>query len=230
MESKIRILVVDDDQDVHELLAVILAGAGIEPIFASDGAAAMELLATNPDIVLVLLDWMMPRMDGMAVLRELQNQPDPPPVMMLTARSDFQEVEEVLANGAVGYIVKPIEKGVLLSKIDDFLKRNRETAQARASRRKPLCLRAWTHFTVINISDSGVCFESSFPIPKGGVVFLESDDVCRRLDVPLGQRYPVRVANCSGMSNRYHIGAEFIGLTPKITHKIRKVSQRAAWL
>jgi two-component system chemotaxis response regulator CheY len=229
MAEKMKILVADDDQSILRLLTAILERNDFQPLTARNGAEALTQLAENPDIVLMILDWMMPVMNGLEVLDELEKQSDPPPVLMLSAKTDREDVQEALARGAMDYVLKPVQKDALLFKIDNILERNREQAKARAARRKPVHLQAHTALTITDISETGVQLEASFPVEKDAVIFLESDDLTLKLDQPRNQRYAVRVASCEGKGNHYRIGAEFVGLSPQLQQQIRKVSQSAGW-
>lgn len=106
-----RILVVDDDEDVREVCAI--AGrrlGGWEVLLAAGGEEAVELARSEqPDVI--LLDVMMPRIDGPTTLRMLREDPRTAeiPVVFLTAKALKQEVESYLALGATGVILKPFD-------------------------------------------------------------------------------------------------------------------------
>jgi CheY-like chemotaxis protein len=101
-----RILVVDDEEDVQVLICRILKDAGFEVDSAHDGAAALELLERQrPD--LVVLDLMMPGIDGWGVLERMRASPNPPPVVVLTARTDFGTFTRGVREGASAYVCKP---------------------------------------------------------------------------------------------------------------------------
>lgn len=112
-----RILIVDDEEDILELLKYNLEAEGYHPLLASDGVQAIELAQTVPD--LLILDVMLPRKDGWEVIRELREDPltRTIPVIFLTAKSS--EVDEIvgLELGAEDYIVKPISIRKLLARV-----------------------------------------------------------------------------------------------------------------
>ena len=110
-----RILVVDDDQAISEILGIVLRAEGFEPYFCADGAKAMEVFRqTNPD--LVLLDLMLPGRDGIDICRAIREESGIP-IVMLTARSDSQDIVTGLESGADDYIVKPIKNKELIARI-----------------------------------------------------------------------------------------------------------------
>lgn len=110
-----RILVVDDDQAIAEILGIVLRAEGFEPSFCADGAQAMDAFRkTQPD--LVLLDLMLPGRDGIDICRSIRDESGVP-IVMLTARSDSQDVVTGLESGADDYIVKPIKNKELIARI-----------------------------------------------------------------------------------------------------------------
>ena len=119
-----RILVVDDDPDVRRLVEMKLHLDGIETVSAADGAEALEILGQE-SIDLVVLDLMMPVMDGYEVCRRMQADPalSSTPVIMLTARAQANDIEAGFDIGATDYIVKPFSPRELLSRVRGVLLR-----------------------------------------------------------------------------------------------------------
>ena len=110
-----RILVVDDDQAISEILGIVLRAEGFEPYFCADGAKALDAFhKCNPD--LVLLDLMLPGRDGIDICRAIRLESGIP-IVMLTARSDSQDIVTGLETGADDYIVKPIKNKELIARI-----------------------------------------------------------------------------------------------------------------
>ena len=110
-----RILVIEDEKDIAELISMGLRGAGYETALCHDGAMALEAFRrTNPD--LVLLDLMLPGRDGIEICR-LIRQESGVPIVMLTARSDSQDIVTGLESGADDYLVKPITSTELVARI-----------------------------------------------------------------------------------------------------------------
>lgn len=110
-----RILVVDDDLALAEMIGIVLRAEGYEPSFCSDGAAALAAFrSTNPD--LVLLDLMLPGMDGIDVCTHLRAESGVP-IIMLTAKGDTADVVRGLESGADDYIVKPFNPQELIARV-----------------------------------------------------------------------------------------------------------------
>lgn len=121
-----RIVVVEDDPDVLALVEHKLTRGGHEVTTASDGVAGLALIeSTRPD--LVVLDWMMPRMNGLEVCQAVRADPDldATRVMMLTAKAQEQDVVRAFASGADDYLSKPFSPAELLTRVTALLARTR---------------------------------------------------------------------------------------------------------
>lgn len=108
MRRAARFLVVDDDEDLLVLLAGILADLGHEVSFAGDGASALRQLTADPPDVLVL-DLVMPGLDGWSVLRQLRSRSDPPAVVVLSAYLDSLSSAHAAHMGVVACVRKPFD-------------------------------------------------------------------------------------------------------------------------
>jgi len=116
-----RVLVVDDDTALAEMLGIVLKGEGFEPVLCFDGDKAVDLFrAMRPD--LVLLDLMLPGRDGIEVCREIRRESGVP-IVMLTAKSDTVDVVLGLESGADDYVVKPFKPKELIARVRTRLRR-----------------------------------------------------------------------------------------------------------
>jgi two-component system phosphate regulon response regulator PhoB len=121
---KPKILLVDDEPDALELLGLKLREEGFAPSFASDGAKALEAVQTDrPD--LIVLDWMLPEVDGLEVCKILRRDPATIdiPILMLTARAAEMDRVLGLELGADDYVAKPYSPRELVLRIRKLLKR-----------------------------------------------------------------------------------------------------------
>lgn len=124
-----RILVVDDDAAVRESLGRALRLEGYDVELASDGAEALERLATDGDDPdLVVLDVLMPNIDGLEVCRRLRRMGSHLPVLMLTARDEVADRVAGLDAGADDYVVKPFALAELLARVRALLRRSADEA------------------------------------------------------------------------------------------------------
>ncbi len=119
-----RVLIVDDDLALSEMLSIVLRQEGLEVSHAPDGSTALATLReARPD--LVLLDVMLPGMDGIEVCRRIRAESGIP-IVMLTARSDTVDVVVGLESGADDYVVKPFKPQELIARIRARLRRGDE--------------------------------------------------------------------------------------------------------
>jgi len=112
---KARILVVDDDEALAEMIGIVLRNDGFEPVFCADGGQALDVFrSSKPD--LVLLDLMLPGSDGIEVCRQIRGESDVP-IVMLTAKSDTSDVVRGLESGADDYVPKPFKPAELVARV-----------------------------------------------------------------------------------------------------------------
>jgi len=116
------VLVVDDDQDLAEMLGIVLTGAGIDVDLVSRGDEALEAFRNNPPD-LVLLDVMLPGLDGIQVCKQIRAE-SMVPIVMLSAKGDSHDVVRGLEAGADDYMVKPFRhQSELVARIRTRLRR-----------------------------------------------------------------------------------------------------------
>ena len=125
-----RIMVVEDDAELRQLFCRVLSRNGFSPLEASDGIDALELLEHHA-VDLIVSDIMMPRMDGYALVRTLRSGGSKLPVLMITARDGFQDLQSGFLSGADDYMVKPINVNELVLRINALLRRAQMVAERR---------------------------------------------------------------------------------------------------
>lgn len=120
-KDKLRILVVDDDAALAEMLQLVLRQEGFDTVHCATGSEALKCFrTTRPD--LILLDLMLPGRDGVSVCRDIRAESGVP-IVMLTAKSDTSDVVEGLEAGADDYVAKPFKAKELLARIRTRLRR-----------------------------------------------------------------------------------------------------------
>ncbi len=127
---KSMILVVEDEEAIRELITLNLNVSGFITEEAEDGLQALERVRIHrPDMI--LLDWMLPGLDGLGVLRKLKSDINLSsiPVMMLTAKSEENDIVLGLEMGAADYVTKPFSNKVLIARIRALLRREEEIPQ-----------------------------------------------------------------------------------------------------
>jgi signal transduction histidine kinase/CheY-like chemotaxis protein/HAMP domain-containing protein len=112
-----KVLIVDDDVRNIYALATVLEGAGLQVVFAENGRDGIEVLKKTPDIGILLLDVMMPEMDGYETMRRIRAMPEHAalPILALTAKAMKGDREKCLTAGASDYVTKPVDPDQLLS-------------------------------------------------------------------------------------------------------------------
>lgn len=138
MNERPRILAVDDEEFNLDILEADLEDAGFEVIRAEDGVTALEKLEQEKNFDIILLDRMMPRMDGMQVLAKLKADPvyRNIPVIMQTAAAQSQQILEGIQAGAYYYLAKPYEEEMLIGIINAALNESRNQHQMQEAIRK----------------------------------------------------------------------------------------------
>lgn len=120
--DKIKILVVDDESRMRKLVKDFLDREGFEVLEAGDGMEAMEIFYEEKEIALIILDVMMPKMDGWQVCREVR-QSSKVPIIMLTARSEERDELQGFDLGIDEYISKPFSPKILVARVEAVLRR-----------------------------------------------------------------------------------------------------------
>jgi len=157
MAQPSRILVVEDEADLAELVAYNLRRVGHDVQLAHDGLRALQAAQRErPD--LVVLDLMLPRMDGGEVARRLRSDPATAsiPILMLTAKATEADELAGLALGADDYIAKPFSMPVLIARVDAVLRRTAEPTDQDASRLGDVTIDSDRHRAVIGEEDLGL--------------------------------------------------------------------------
>lgn len=128
----IKILVVDDEERMRKLVKDFLAIKGYKVIEAADGEEAIEIFMSDKDIKLVLLDVMMPKLDGFDTLKGIRQYSEVP-VIMLTARSEERDELMSFKLGVDEYITKPFSPKILVARVEAILRRSLGTEEKKLS-------------------------------------------------------------------------------------------------
>ncbi|MCD8340547.1 MAG: response regulator transcription factor [Clostridiales bacterium] len=125
-----RILVVEDNADMRELFCTVLNGSGYQAIPASDGVEALDIMEREY-IDLLIVDIMMPRMDGCELTRSLRDAGYTLPILIVTAKDQFDDMQMGFRAGTDDYMVKPIDVRELVLRVEALLRRARISSEKR---------------------------------------------------------------------------------------------------
>ena len=119
METRMRVLVIDDSRTVRIIIRQALAEAGLNVIEAANGRDGLDQLRAHDDVELVLVDWNMPEMNGLEFVQAVRAERsyDPVRIMMVTTETEQEQVVRALNAGANEYLMKPFTKEVLVAKL-----------------------------------------------------------------------------------------------------------------
>lgn len=138
MEKKQSILVVDDEKDIREVIEIYLANEGFEVITACDGLEALEKLE-NTNIDLIILDIMMPKLDGIRTCLKIREEKKMP-IIMLSAKGEDSDKILGLNIGADDYVVKPFNPLELVARVKSQIRRNTSFNEPREENSDEICV------------------------------------------------------------------------------------------
>ena len=125
MEQQYKILIVDDEPDIREVVSVLLGSEGYQVVQAENGGSAVEMVYADKRIDLVILDIMMPGMTGVETCEMIRKR-STVPILFLTAKSQDQDKVDAYSQGGDDYLVKPFSQTELIMKVKSLLRRYKE--------------------------------------------------------------------------------------------------------
>ncbi|MCH4193025.1 MAG: response regulator transcription factor [Butyrivibrio sp.] len=126
--DRLKILVVDDESRMRKLVRDFLVKSNFDVVEAEDGSKALDLFFADKEIALIILDVMMPKMDGWQVCREIRAY-SKVPIIMLTAKTDERDELQGFDLGVDEYISKPFSPKILVARVDAILRRTKQISQ-----------------------------------------------------------------------------------------------------
>lgn len=147
--GKTKILVVDDESRMRKLVKDFLMKSGYEVLEAADGSEALDRFYEEKEIELIILDVMMPKIDGWQVCREIR-QSSRIPIIMLTARSDERDELQGFELGVDEYISKPFSPRILVARVEAILRRTGKKAEMDILEAGGICVDKTAHLVTID--------------------------------------------------------------------------------
>lgn len=142
--ERLKILVVDDESRMRKLVHDFLNRAGYEVVEAGNGEEALDLFYRQKDIALIILDVMMPKMDGWQVCREIRES-SRLPIIMLTARGDETDELKGFELGVDEYISKPFSPKILVARVEAILRRSNQNPEEQVMEVGGICIDRTAH-------------------------------------------------------------------------------------
>lgn len=147
--EQLKILVVDDEARMRKIVGDFLKKSGYQVLEAADGSAALDLFFEQKDIALIILDVMMPKMDGWEVCKEIRRY-SKVPVIMLTAKSAEQDELLGFELGVDEYITKPFSPKILVARVEAILRRTVSGEKAETLSAGGICIDQSAHSVTID--------------------------------------------------------------------------------
>ena len=129
--DKLKIMVVDDESRMRKLVKDFLTKKNFQVLEAGDGEEAMDIFYKEKDIALLILDVMMPKMDGYELVRSIRESGSSIPIMMITAKDAFDDMRLGFLSGSDDYMVKPINIGEMVLRVSALLRRAQMASERR---------------------------------------------------------------------------------------------------
>ena len=150
------VLIVDDDQKLLKMLQRTLTYENLNALTAANGVEALKMMSVQePDLLIV--DWMMPQMDGLTLIQRLRDADNDVPILMLTARDAIENRVDGLESGADDYLIKPFAPAELVARVHALLRRVEPKVDTRAAtyanvRLDPVTHEAWRGDRALNLT------------------------------------------------------------------------------
>lgn len=145
----IKILVVDDESRMRKLVKDFLTRSNYEVLEAEDGSEALDVFYGTKDIALIILDVMMPKLDGWQVCREIR-ETSRVPIIMLTAKSDERDELQGFSLGVDEYIAKPFSPKILVARVEAILRRTNQFSGEEALEAGGISINKAAHIVTID--------------------------------------------------------------------------------
>ena len=184
--EQIKILVVDDETRIRKLVGDFLKKSGYQVIEAADGSEALDIYYEQQDIALVILDVMMPKLDGWQVCRELRTY-SKVPIIMLTAKSEERDELMGFELGVDEYITKPFSPKILVARVEAILRRTMQSETIDVLELGGIVVDRTAHSVAID----GEAIELSYKEFELLVFFMENQGIALSREKILGYKMAV---------------------------------------
>lgn len=215
-----QIILIDPEESLRQALGGLLSRFDCRMVYAPAAQPAMQLLHRNPDIALAVVAYGLEGIGALETIRALRRWKQGLPVVVMAPPQDCARCEELAADGPTTVLAQPVNLGQLLLHLSRMLGAAAQEPQEPVLK---IDLEARAFFTIVDISETGCRLRSHFPLERNHIIVLESPELARRLELPAGYTFPVRVCGCeAGEETRtYSIGAQFVGMSAELRSRLR---------
>ncbi len=215
-----QIILLDSDEDLRQALAGLLSRFQFQLLYAPALQPGLQLLRKNPDVALAIINRALPGTDGLDAAHALRAWKQELPVILLAPPVEDARYDALILSGPTAAVPQPVNLGQLLLTVSRLMVVSAEEEATEES--VPVSLDAKVFFTILDISDSGCCLRSHFPLRRNQIVVLESAELVKRLGLSRAYCFPVRVCSCAPNEGTriYSIGAQFVGLNEHLRGRL----------
>ena len=216
-----KVLLVDDDHDILEIVRILLTAAGHEVLICESALLALQVLQTK-EINLLITDANMPGHSGFDLIRAVKRVPraEKIPVVMLTGRRERKDIELAIQLGVQDYIVKPIDPLLLLQKIKDLTENLLTKSEDEISFASALiaeAAKATVEVEIHSLSEVGLIIRSLQPFAEGVRIAITTD-IFKKIGI---ENPPMKVISSQPSGDNFETRVGFIGIKESQLTKIR---------
>lgn len=214
-----KVLIVDDNPSDLKILNMLLEKKGFDVTQASDAYSAIEMMAENK-FDLVFLDWMMPKVNGLEILRTIRSRTafKKIPVIFVTSKSETRDIKKAIDEGITDYLIKPLDPMILESKVAKILKRDDAWRMSEVPEALSGNSIMKVSIQIVGISEIAIQIKSTNSIPTSEILNVESEFL-KKIGIPEVQ---IRIHECQPQQNGFIIVGILIGMKESELKEIRK--------
>lgn len=221
--ERARILLFDRSQDLRQALSRLVVRFNYELVHAPTSQLGLQRLHNKEDFALVVINGHMGDLSAEELLKAIRKWRTQFPAIIIAAPTEAAKAVEMKSFGPTGVVLTPVHLGHLLLKINALTTTVQKEQSIPVTMASSLALSAQVYFTLKDISETGCCLHSHFPMKRNHILIMESSELSSRLGLSAETSFPIRVSNCteSNGTKGFDVGAQFIGLTDKAKTRLR---------
>lgn len=223
-----KILIVDNNKNERKMMHHTLSVSGYNIVEAESSSSALIAISNHPDVDLIIVSWSINEIRENSTFSILHENFSYIPIIIIGMSDGNESIITALKMGAVDYITKPVNKELLLFKIDNVLSRDHKSLTNKAATRKQVLFEATCDITLTSITKQSIIFETNFNIPKDTITTFTCHDLAEKLDIPFKTKFSCKIISSEQSTDEttnsvsfYRISAVFLNLSPILASKIQ---------